>query len=152
MTGRPPAGRTEFLATDETRMRTGAVRGAGGRGRFSGRTAVFLNSEPRIRKPQSAVRIWLLLASEPRATVETYLVAYDISDPRWLPKAARACEDFGPWSQYSVVLCRLNAARPAPCRRRSAAGRGPKPMSDRVGRDPLRTDTGYRSRSRSSRQ
>jgi CRISPR-associated protein Cas2 len=41
--------------------------------------------------------------------METFLVAYDISDPRRLRKVARACEDFGLRRQYSVFLCRLTA-------------------------------------------
>jgi hypothetical protein len=53
MTVRRPAGRREFLATDETRMRPKAVRGAGGRAGFLGRTAVFLNSELRIGNAES---------------------------------------------------------------------------------------------------
>ncbi len=39
--------------------------------------------------------------------METYLVAYDICDPKRLRKVARACEDFGLRRQYSVFLCRL---------------------------------------------
>jgi CRISPR-associated protein Cas2 len=42
--------------------------------------------------------------------METYLVAYDISNPRRLRKVARACEDFGLRRQFSVFLCRLTAA------------------------------------------
>jgi CRISPR-associated protein Cas2 len=42
--------------------------------------------------------------------VETFLVAYDISDPRRLRKVARTCEDFGRRRQFSVFLCRLTAA------------------------------------------
>ena len=43
-------------------------------------------------------------------STETYLVAYDISDPKGLRKVARTCEDFGLRRQSSVVLCRLTAA------------------------------------------
>ena len=41
--------------------------------------------------------------------MDTYLVAYDICDPKRLHKVARACEDFGFRRQYSVFLCRLAA-------------------------------------------
>jgi CRISPR-associated protein Cas2 len=41
--------------------------------------------------------------------MDSYIVAYDISDPRRLRKVARACEDFGLRRQYSVFLCRLTA-------------------------------------------
>ncbi len=41
--------------------------------------------------------------------METFLVAYDISNPKRLRKVARACEDFGLRRQYSVFLCRLAA-------------------------------------------
>ena len=41
--------------------------------------------------------------------METYLVAYDICDPKRLRKVARTCEDFGLRRQYSVFLCRLTA-------------------------------------------
>ena len=42
--------------------------------------------------------------------MDTYLVAYDIADPRRLRKVARACEDFGLRRQYSVFFCRLGPA------------------------------------------
>jgi CRISPR-associated protein Cas2 len=42
--------------------------------------------------------------------VDTYLVAYDISDPKRLRKVAQTCEDFGTRRQYSIFLCRLTAA------------------------------------------
>jgi CRISPR-associated protein Cas2 len=41
--------------------------------------------------------------------MDTYLVAYDICDPKRLRKVARTCEDFGLRRQYSVFLCRLSA-------------------------------------------
>jgi CRISPR-associated protein Cas2 len=41
--------------------------------------------------------------------VDSYIVAYDISDPKRLRKVATACEDFGYRRQYSVFLCRLSA-------------------------------------------
>ena len=41
--------------------------------------------------------------------METFLVAYDISNPKRLRKVARACEDFGLRRQFSVFLCRLAA-------------------------------------------
>jgi CRISPR-associated protein Cas2 len=40
--------------------------------------------------------------------METYIVAYDIADPKRLRKVARACEDFGLRRQFSVFLCRLS--------------------------------------------
>lgn len=39
--------------------------------------------------------------------MDTYLVAYDISDAKRLRKTAKACEDFGLRRQYSVFFCRL---------------------------------------------
>jgi CRISPR-associated protein Cas2 len=39
--------------------------------------------------------------------VETYLVAYDIANPKRLRKVAKVCEDFGLRRQYSVFFCRL---------------------------------------------
>ena len=41
--------------------------------------------------------------------MDSYLVAYDISDPNRLRKVARVCEDFGVRKQLSVFLCRLSA-------------------------------------------
>jgi CRISPR-associated protein Cas2 len=41
--------------------------------------------------------------------MDTYIVAYDISDPGRLRKVARCCEDFGYRKQKSVFLCRLSA-------------------------------------------
>jgi len=41
--------------------------------------------------------------------LDSYIVAYDISDPKRLRKVARVCEDFGYRKQYSVFLCRLSA-------------------------------------------
>jgi CRISPR-associated protein Cas2 len=41
--------------------------------------------------------------------VDSYLVCYDISDPKRLRKVATACEDFGVRKQLSVFLCRLSA-------------------------------------------
>ena len=41
--------------------------------------------------------------------METYLVAYDIADPKRLRKVARTCEDFGLRRQFSVFFCRLTA-------------------------------------------
>jgi CRISPR-associated protein Cas2 len=41
--------------------------------------------------------------------VDSYIVAYDIRDPKRLRKVATACEDFGYRRQYSVFLCRLSA-------------------------------------------
>src|SRR5437762_6924592 len=42
-------------------------------------------------------------------TMDSYLVAYDICDPKRLRKVAQTCEDFGFRKQYSVFLCRLTA-------------------------------------------
>lgn len=41
--------------------------------------------------------------------MDSYLVCYDISDPKRLRKVATTCEDFGYRRQYSVFLCRLSA-------------------------------------------
>ena len=41
--------------------------------------------------------------------MDSYLVGYDISDPKRLRKVAKTCEDFGFRRQYSVFLCRLTA-------------------------------------------
>jgi CRISPR-associated protein Cas2 len=41
--------------------------------------------------------------------METYLVAYDICDPKRLRKVAKTCEDFGFRKQYSVFICRITA-------------------------------------------
>ena len=40
--------------------------------------------------------------------MHTYLVAYDICQPKRLRKVAKTCEDFGIRRQYSVFLCRLS--------------------------------------------
>jgi CRISPR-associated protein Cas2 len=41
--------------------------------------------------------------------MDSYLVCYDIADPKRLRKVATICEDFGYRRQYSVFLCRLSA-------------------------------------------
>lgn len=41
--------------------------------------------------------------------MDSYLLAYDIADPKRLRKVARVCEDFGLRKQLSVFLCRLSA-------------------------------------------
>jgi CRISPR-associated protein Cas2 len=41
--------------------------------------------------------------------MQSWLVSYDISDPKRLRQVATACEDFGVRRQYSVFLCRLSA-------------------------------------------
>jgi CRISPR-associated protein Cas2 len=41
--------------------------------------------------------------------MDSYIVAYDISDPKRLRKVATTCEDFGLRRQYSVFCCRLSA-------------------------------------------
>ncbi len=40
---------------------------------------------------------------------DSYLVCYDISDPKRLRKVATTCEDFGYRKQLSIFLCRLSA-------------------------------------------
>jgi CRISPR-associated protein Cas2 len=42
--------------------------------------------------------------------MDSYIVAYDIANPKRLRKVARACEDFGLRRQFSVFFCRLVAA------------------------------------------
>lgn len=39
----------------------------------------------------------------------SYLVCYDIADPKRLRRVARACEDYGFRRQLSVFLCRVSA-------------------------------------------
>ena len=41
--------------------------------------------------------------------MDSWIVAYDISDPKRLRKVATACEDYGVRKQYSVFLVRLSA-------------------------------------------
>ncbi len=41
--------------------------------------------------------------------MQSYLVCYDISDPKRLRRVARCCEDFGYRKQLSVFLCRISA-------------------------------------------
>jgi CRISPR-associated protein Cas2 len=41
--------------------------------------------------------------------MDSYLVCYDIADPKRLRKVARCCEDFGYRKQFSVFLCRVSA-------------------------------------------
>jgi len=41
--------------------------------------------------------------------MDSWLVCYDISDPKRLRKVATACEDYGVRKQYSVFLCRISA-------------------------------------------
>lgn len=41
--------------------------------------------------------------------MDSWIVSYDISDPKRLRKVARACEDYGVRKQLSVFLCRLSA-------------------------------------------
>ena len=40
--------------------------------------------------------------------MESWIVAYDISDPKRLRKVAHTCEDFGARKQLSVFLVRLS--------------------------------------------
>ena len=39
--------------------------------------------------------------------MDSYIVAYDISDPKRLRRVARVCEDFGYRKQLSVFLVRV---------------------------------------------
>ncbi len=39
----------------------------------------------------------------------TFIVSYDISDPKRLRRVFRACQDYGNHLQYSVFECDLNA-------------------------------------------
>ena len=41
--------------------------------------------------------------------MDTYVVSYDIRDPKRLRKVAHTCEDFGTRRQYSVFFCRVSA-------------------------------------------
>jgi CRISPR-associated protein Cas2 len=41
--------------------------------------------------------------------MDSYIVAYDIGDPKRLRKVASTCEDFGYRRQLSIFLCRLSA-------------------------------------------
>lgn len=41
--------------------------------------------------------------------MDSWIVAYDISDPKRLRRVATACEDFGVRKQLSVFICRLTA-------------------------------------------
>jgi len=44
--------------------------------------------------------------------MDSYLVAYDICNPKRLRKVALTCEDFGIRRQYSVFFCRLTEVDP----------------------------------------
>jgi CRISPR-associated protein Cas2 len=48
-------------------------------------------------------------SKQPITDMETYCVAYDISDPKRLRIVARTCEEFGARRQFSVFFCRLMA-------------------------------------------
>jgi CRISPR-associated protein Cas2 len=41
--------------------------------------------------------------------VDSWLVCYDIADPKRLRKVATCCADYGERRQFSVFLCRLSA-------------------------------------------
>jgi CRISPR-associated protein Cas2 len=41
--------------------------------------------------------------------MDSYIVAYDISDPKRLRRVARCCEDFGYRKQLSVFLVRVSS-------------------------------------------
>src|SRR5262249_17219223 len=59
---------------------------------------------PVIAGPPPAFPLW-----EGAAAMESWLVTYDIADPKRLRKVALTCEDFGGRSQYSVFLCPISA-------------------------------------------
>ncbi len=40
--------------------------------------------------------------------MDSYLVCYDIADPKRLRKVAKCCEDFGYRKQFSIFLCRIS--------------------------------------------
>ena len=44
--------------------------------------------------------------------METYIVTYDIRNPKRLRRVAKTCEDFGCRRQLSIFLCRISATRP----------------------------------------
>ena len=48
----------------------------------------------------------------------TYIVSYDIRDPKRLRKVFRICEDFGNHLQYSVFECDLNGTERVDLERR----------------------------------
>jgi len=50
---------------------------------------------------------WPTAEKEP--LMDSWLVCYDISNPKRLRKVATVCEDFGVRKQFSVFLCRLSA-------------------------------------------
>jgi CRISPR-associated protein Cas2 len=50
-----------------------------------------------------------VILAHDEANMQSWLVCYDISDPKRLRKVATACEDFGVRRQYSVFLCRVSA-------------------------------------------
>ena len=54
--------------------------------------------------------------------MESWLVCYDISDPKRLRKVATACEDYGLRKQYSVFLCRISRTQFERLRARSFYG------------------------------
>lgn len=43
--------------------------------------------------------------------MESWIVAYDISDPKRLRKVAQTCEDFGYRKQLSIFFCRISATQ-----------------------------------------
>jgi CRISPR-associated protein Cas2 len=50
--------------------------------------------------------------------MQSWLVCYDISDPKRLRRVATCCEDYGLRKQLSVFLCRLSATEFARLRAR----------------------------------
>ena len=48
----------------------------------------------------------------------TYLVSYDIADPKRLRRVAKICEDFGRRRQFSVFLVRVSPTEMARLRQR----------------------------------
>lgn len=55
------------------------------------------------------------------AARKTFLVAYDVRDPRRLRRVARVMQDFGARRQLSVFMCRLTGAQRVEMQRRLAA-------------------------------
>jgi CRISPR-associated protein Cas2 len=49
------------------------------------------------------------VAEREQRNMDSYLVCYDISDPKRLRRVASCCADFGYGKQYSVFLVRVSA-------------------------------------------
>jgi len=55
------------------------------------------------------------------ASRRSFLVAYDIRDPRRLRRVAKVMQDFGARRQLSVFICRITGAQRVEMQRRLAA-------------------------------